>query len=740
MTSLAHFLCFLLVISFRFSIVTKANNATPANGSDGVKDLYLMGLFPFSGPWFGGESLLASTRIAINQVNEMNALPGYRLQLVHNDTKCDPGHGVKALFEQLYAPPTKLMIIGAGCSIVSEATARASHLWNLVQISYASVSPSLSEKTNFPKFARVAAPDTVTNPARVRFFKNLGWSRIATIHQSYELFSKTIDDLVVKLKEEGLTVIRSEIFREDPALQVRNLLDHDCRIIVGSFYEDKAKKVLCEAYKIGLYGRRIVWILNGWYDAGWWKTEDPTIDCTPQQLEMVVEGYFDAGIVYLNPSPDPSVSGWRPSDFMREYNNAVKNQTLFGDIMTSQGYDAVWAITLALNNTRQRLIEMGSSKGLEDFSYTDADMADLLYSSLLNVSFMGVRGPIGFDSNGDPVGLVKLDRVQGGASPRDATVTRTVYVTLSVALYASMSVLAGLGILLACGFLTFNIVLRKVKMVKMSSPRLNNVILFGCIAAYCSVFVQDAGGTHGTVGCEVKTALLVVGISFAFGALFAKTWRVHVIFTNTKLKRKILSDVHLFGMMGILVLINMIVLITWWILDPREITVTSVKSSLEGDAAGEVLVKRTELSCVSEYELYFLGTLYGIQSLVLLFGTFLAFETRNVHYPELNDSKFIGMCIYNVALLSIPAVVVGMALDPGVDLKYALSSGLVLLGTTVTQCLIFVPKVASYRHHKVHGIGDDITTMRDNVTLRGEGPSTVSSLALPPIVPNRAAT
>ena len=64
-----------------------------------------------------------------------------------------------------------------------------------------------------------------------------------------------------------------------------------------------------------------------------------------------------------------------------------------------------------------------------------------------------------------------------------------------------------------------------------------------------------------------------------------------------------------------------------------------------------------------------------------------------VHYPELNDSKFIGMCIYNVALLSIPAVVLGVALDPGIDLRYAIGSTLVLLGTTVTQCIIFVPKV-----------------------------------------------
>jgi gamma-aminobutyric acid type B receptor len=46
----------------------------------------------------------------------------------------------------------------------------------------------------------------------------------------------------------------------------------------------------------------------------------------------------------------------------------------------------------------------------------------------------------------------------------------------------------------------------------------------------------------GLVFLQLKTALLALGISLAFGALFAKTWRVHVIFTNTKPgKRKVRS-------------------------------------------------------------------------------------------------------------------------------------------------------------------------------------------------------
>ena len=56
-----------------------------------------------------------------------------------------------------------------------------------------------------------------------------------------------------------------------------------------------------QAFKMGLYGRQIVWILPGFYDIEWWKTPDDSIDCTPDQLGHAVEGYFSASIVYLNP-------------------------------------------------------------------------------------------------------------------------------------------------------------------------------------------------------------------------------------------------------------------------------------------------------------------------------------------------------------------------------------------------------------------------------------------------------
>ena len=39
--------------------------------------------------------------------------------------------------------------------------------------------------------------------------------------------------------------------------------------------------------------------------------------------------------------------------------------------------------------------------------------------------------------------------------------------------------------------------------------------------------------------CQVRTWILIVGYTTAFGAMFAKTWRVHAIFKNVKMKKKV---------------------------------------------------------------------------------------------------------------------------------------------------------------------------------------------------------
>ena len=103
--------------------------------------------------------------------------------------------------------------------------------------------------------------------------------------------------------------------------------------------------------------------------------------------------------------------------------------------------------------------------------------------------------------------------------------------------------------------------------------------------------------------------------------------------------------------------------------------------------------------CTCQYKSYFLGILFAYKGILLLFGLFLAWETRNVSIPALNDSRYIGMSVYNVAVLSITGAFVAFAMDGSADYYealYAISS-LCLIGcTSVTLLLVFVPKVRIY--------------------------------------------
>ena len=51
-----------------------------------------------------------------------------------------------------------------------------------------------------------------------------------------------------------------------------------------------------------------------------------------------------------------------------------------------------------------------------------------------------------------------------------------------------------------------------------------------------------------------------------------------------------------------------------------------------------------------QYVFFFSGVVFGYKGILLLFGIFLAYETRSVKLKLVNDSRFVGMSIYNVVV------------------------------------------------------------------------------------------
>lgn len=136
--------------------------------------------------------------------------------------------------------------------------------------------------------------------------------------------------------------------------------------------------------------------------------------------------------------------------------------------------------------------------------------------------------------------------------------------------------------------------------IKMSSPHLNNVIIVGCMLTYSSVIFLGLDSTLSSVTafpyiCTARAWLLMAGFSLAFGAMFSKTWRVHSIFTDVKLNKKVgsvemkrnclvtcllyhwwisldsfqvIKDYQLFMVVGVLLAIDLAIMTTWQVADP----------------------------------------------------------------------------------------------------------------------------------------------------------------------------
>jgi len=561
------------------------------------------------------------------------------------------------------------MFLGAGYSSCSTVVAALAGLepWAIPQISYSSTSPELSVKNKYPYFYRTIPDDTSFNAPRLALLKTFKWSHVGIIFQEEDIHRTAISDLHALFLENGIRQISSESFRENATMQMENLKNRGARIILANFFGKGARQVFCEAYKLRMFGPKYVWILLGYIEREWWLVDDSSITCSSQELSEAMDGYLATDYLWNTGLSTKTVFGKTVKDFLAEYDSRVSPKSR--DVHRGYAYDAVWAMALALNRTISR---MAPNTRLDKVPYGDKTLSAALTEALRRTNFSGVTGPVGFTSKGNragdtqivqmkdgkqvTVGLYRLSEGtitwsgyeaitwKGGSPPPDRTKVVYELMSVSLPLFIFMAVVTSLAIFISLFFLWFNIAKRNVRFIKMSSPNLNNSVLLGCTLSYISVLLFGLDGGFISSGYEIVCAsrawTLSLGFSLAYGAMFSKTWRVHLIFTNKKLKRKVIKDRHLFAVVCLLVMVDVIYLAVWQVMDPMTRTVREFsQESLDSDL-DVLLVKQLEL-CESKDTYRWLGILCGYKGLLLLFGAFLAWETRNVTITALNDSKYV---------------------------------------------------------------------------------------------------
>ncbi|KAH3810610.1 gamma-aminobutyric acid type B receptor subunit 2-like [Dreissena polymorpha] len=491
----------------------------------------------------------------------------------------------------------------------------------------------------------------------------------------------------------------------------------DVRIIFGSFLDSYTwTEIICEAFKQGLYGQRYVWIFfNRLIDE--WKYKD----CLPEQYQIDVNGHFFglylSNMLIISSSPEPTITGRTSEEEL-----AWSYDVLGGwDDYVPLVLDTAWALALGLNNSIEYLHEEGLS--LSNYSYSEQHLAAIM-KGMDDVAFLGVSGPVSFELH-DRLGIAYMKQHFANSTryiasydvrndslnwlvphdsiwkdnfiPADSCLTIHKEKLIPKSLYVTLCVLAGVGIFVTIFCFVFNVVWRKNRIVKMSSPNINSVILIGCLLLYVFIIIKTAASATKAI-CAVQLFCFWIGFATTFGSMLSKTWRVYRIFTNKKMKLNMsIRDTHLLVIIGLVVTMETIVLTVWECLSPLRVDRTQLDREMTTDGQHEIVMIYPV--CESEQAYYFIWTLRIMNGTLLAFGAFLAWETRHVHIDALNDSKTIGICVYNVVILSAVELLLSLLnQDKPVELL-GITSVCLFAGTFVSEMLIFLPKMlAVYRN------------------------------------------
>ncbi|RDD36398.1 Gamma-aminobutyric acid type B receptor subunit 2, partial [Trichoplax sp. H2] len=715
---------------------------------------------------FFGDCLIA-TMFALQHINnDSKILDNYHLNLTWGNTKCNPGIGMKVLFQHLSTEPKKLMILGSSCSPVTEPMAQTSREFDLVQVSYISSSPALSNRNIYPYFFRARSSESERILPTFEIFKRFNWTRISIISEtSKNLYTLSLNipcmikdkvDLE-KLSIKSLNIpcmIKDKVDLEKLSIKLTNQIIATANrtglnIVVSAGFdtnEDPGQALQSiKAYHLGLVRPKYVWVGPGWFTTRyWWRNPEGgevvvgKSRCNDTIMDSMAEGYFSTDPLAKSQSPDPTISGMTTSEWIEAYDNFRNSESYSkykgGIKFATFTYDATWAVAVALNNSIPRLAEM--NKTLQDFQYNDKVFLNIFKNEMAKVSFLGVSGPLAFTNTGDRLGITVIKRIQnleeitvalyydqgtrviwnnsiqfkwgtpGDKVPIDFPEIRPEKEAVPLFLYVFMVILTSAGIILALSLLVFNYYYRENRIMKLTSPNINNAIIFGSIFCYLSVIFlgmdSETLGIHYrsfmTTACWIQVWLLLLGFMLGFSALFAKTWRLYVIFTNKTGKSKIIKDKQLYAFIAIIVTIGIAILVAQAAIDPiyleeRNLSAIPYKN-------GDLIVIPVSMNCLTRNSVIWQVIMLGPNGILLAYGLLLAWRTRNISITAANDSKYIGFAIYNVTIFSGTAVLVGFAVSQQA-IRFGMIASFIILSTTGSIALIFVPKILQIKYNIV---------------------------------------
>ena len=182
---------------------------------------------------------------------------------------------------------------------------------------------------------------------------------------------------------------------------------------------------------------------------------------------------------------------------------------------------------------------------------------------------------------------------------------------------------------------------RGTAQVRVAQPLFLALVLLGCIVSSSTIlaFAQEDALDGPVTACMFIPWLYSVGFCITFGTLFAKIYRVLVMFRSTITMRRsgVTAKVTLL-IIGAILLIDVILLTVWTIVDPLKWT----REDLTFDKFGYVLASQGY--CTSHNWEIFAGTIAVLHLVLLLFASYCCYVSRGIS-TQFSEGKYVAIAM-----------------------------------------------------------------------------------------------
>ncbi|XP_078679462.1 metabotropic glutamate receptor 8-like [Branchiostoma floridae x Branchiostoma belcheri] len=313
---------------------------------------------------------------------------------------------------------------------------------SIPQISYASTSAELSDKSRFDYFSRVVPPDTYQAQAMVDLAKELGWTYVSTVASEGNYGENGVETFAARARQNGVCIAASEkIDRHASDETFEDIIEYlgktpKARAVIVFADEDDLRKLIAAAKRLGV-DRHLLWV-----GSDSWGTKVTPVEGQEETAEGAITilfksktiPEFDSYFTKLKPENnrrDVWFEEYWESHFHCRFNissdsgtsTSLRRCTGEETVSTDSGYvqegkvqfvvDSVYAMAHALHDMRNDLCP-GTTSGLcEEMEHWNNVHGEQFLEYIRNVTFRGIGGDtVAFNALGDGPGRYDIYQYQ----------------------------------------------------------------------------------------------------------------------------------------------------------------------------------------------------------------------------------------------------------------------------------------------------------------------------------------